>query len=133
MTGAAARPVVVVGSGVVGLAVARSVLSSSYDALAGRDVYVLEHGPSVGAAHNSTSARNSEVVHAGIYYPEGSLKAACCVAGRRALYDYCDSRGVEYKKFGKLVVATHEDQHCALRDSKSALRLQVSSEAMRCS
>ena len=110
----------VVGAGVVGLATARRILldfEMRYQMCSADkppDVIVVEHGPSVGVAANCISSRNSEVVHAGVYYPHGSLKAKCCVQGRRDLYDYCDSRGVVYKKFGKLIVATSKDQHAQL-------------------
>jgi len=90
---------IVVGAGVVGLACARTL------ALAGRDVIVLEAGPSIGW---ETSSRNSEVVHSGIYYSAGSRKATACVEGRRKLYDYCAARSVPYAKLGKLIVATNE-------------------------
>ena len=76
---------VVIGAGVVGLAVARAL------ALAGREVVVLEAADAIGT---ETSSRNSEVIHAGIYYPPGSLKARFCVAGKQALYRYCDERGI---------------------------------------
>jgi L-2-hydroxyglutarate oxidase LhgO len=92
---------VVVGAGVVGLAVARAL------ALAGREVIVLEGADGIGT---ETSSRNSEVIHAGIYYPPGSLKARLCVAGREALYRYCDAHGVPHHRCGKLLVATHERQ-----------------------
>jgi L-2-hydroxyglutarate oxidase LhgO len=87
---------VVIGAGVVGLAVARAL------ALAGREVIVLEAETSFGTI---TSARNSEVIHAGIYYPPGSLRAALCVRGKALLYDYCASHGVAHRRCGKLVVA----------------------------
>ena len=96
---------VVVGAGVVGLAIARAL------ALAGREVLVLE---AAGAIGTETSARNSEVVHAGVYYPPGSLKARLCVEGRRRLYDYCEDHGVPYKRLGKLIVATEEGQQAKL-------------------
>ena len=94
---------VVVGAGVVGLAVARAL------ALAGHEVLVLERNPRIG---EETSSRSSEVVHAGMYYATGSNKARLCVAGRRRLYDFCDSHGVPYRRLGKLIVATDEAQ-CA--------------------
>jgi len=92
---------VVIGAGVIGLSVARRM------ALSGAEVIVLEAAEAVGTG---ASSRNSEIVHAGIYYPFGSLKAACCVHGRRALYAYCDSRGVAYRRCGKFIVATDPGQ-----------------------
>ena len=97
---------VVAGAGVIGLATARAL------ALAGREVLVLEAEDTFGT---QISSRNSEVVHAGIYYPGNSLKAKLCVAGNRSLYAYCDTRGVEYQKTGKLIVATSEGQVDVLR------------------
>ena len=91
----------VVGAGVVGLAIAREL------ALAGREVIVLEAEDAIGT---HTSSRNSEVIHAGIYYPKGSLKARACVAGRHLLYEYCASHGVPHRRCGKLIVATTESQ-----------------------
>jgi len=96
---------VVVGAGVVGLAVARAL------ALAGRETIILEKEMTIGTG---TSSRNSEVIHAGIYYPKGSLKARLCVAGRKALYAYCDAHGVPYRRCGKLIVAIGEEQRGAL-------------------
>lgn len=87
----------VVGAGVIGLAVAREL------ALAGREVIVLEQAEAVGT---ETSSRNSEVIHAGIYYPAGSLKARLCVAGKHLLYRYCAERGIPHARLGKLLVAT---------------------------
>jgi len=95
--------VIVVGAGVVGLAVARAL------ALRGLETLVLERERTIGTG---ISSRNSEVVHAGLYYPSGSLKARLCVAGRGALYDYCAERGVGHRRCGKLIVATSEAQ-CA--------------------
>lgn len=91
----------VVGAGVIGLAVAREL------ARRGRDVVVIERHAAIGM---ETSSRNSEVIHAGLYYPTGSLKARLCVQGRDELYAYCDAKGVPYRRCGKLVVATSDDQ-----------------------
>jgi L-2-hydroxyglutarate oxidase LhgO len=90
---------VVIGAGVVGLAVARNL------AMAGREVVVVERADAIGT---ETSARNSEVIHAGIYYPKGSLKARYCVAGKHALYEYCAAAGVAHRRCGKLIVATSD-------------------------
>ena len=90
---------VVVGAGVVGLAIARSL------ALAGRDVVVLEAEPQIGM---HTSSRNSEVMHAGIYYPEDSLKARLCVQGKEMLYAYCEEHHVGNNRLGKLIVASSD-------------------------
>jgi L-2-hydroxyglutarate oxidase LhgO len=98
---------VVVGAGVVGLAVARGL------AQAGREVLVLEAAATHGAG---ISARNSEVIHAGLYYSPSSLKARLCVAGRRALYAFCAARGVATMACGKLVVATAADEEPLLAD-----------------
>jgi L-2-hydroxyglutarate oxidase LhgO len=95
----------VIGAGVVGLAVARRL------ALAGREVVVLEAADAIGT---ETSSRNSEVIHAGIYYPTGSLKARLCVAGKEALYAYCQARGIPHKRLGKLIVATNEREETGL-------------------
>lgn len=102
---------VVIGAGVIGLAVARAL------ALMGREVVVLERATSFGT---ETSSRNSEVIHAGIYYPQGSLKARFCVAGKHALYAYCAERGVPHKRTGKLIVAAREDQLAKLEGYKAA-------------
>ena len=92
---------VVIGAGVVGLAVARAL------ALAGREVVILESEDAIGT---HTSSRNSEVIHAGIYYPKGSLKARACVQGKELLYEYCVAHGVPHKRTGKLIVATSDAQ-----------------------
>ena len=97
---------VVVGAGVVGLAVARAL------ALQGREVMVLESADAIGTG---TSSRNSEVIHAGIYYPQGSLKARLCVEGKELLYAYCAERGVGHSRCGKLLVATSEAQMAQLQ------------------
>ena len=96
---------VVIGAGVVGLAVGRAL------ALAGREVMVLESENAIGTG---TSSRNSEVIHAGIYYPAGSLKARLCVQGKDMLYAYCAERGVAHQRLGKLIVATSPEQVPAL-------------------
>jgi L-2-hydroxyglutarate oxidase LhgO len=88
---------VVVGAGVIGLAVARRL------AEAGREVIVLEEAEAIGTV---TSSRNSEVIHAGIYYPAGSVMARMCVSGKRALYNYCRDHGIPHRNCGKLIVAT---------------------------
>ncbi len=98
---------IVVGAGVVGLAVARAL------AQAGREVLVIEAADGIGT---ETSSRNSEVIHAGIYYPAGSLMARFCVAGRRALYAYCDDKHVPYANCGKLIVATNAQEDGKLAD-----------------
>lgn len=92
---------VVIGAGVIGLAVAREL------AIAGREVIVVETHPGIG---QETSSRNSEVIHAGIYYPTGSLKAETCVRGRELLYRYCESRGIPFQRPGKLIVACDDAQ-----------------------
>ena len=92
---------VVVGAGVVGLAVARAL------ALAGREVLILDAAEGIGT---ETSSRNSEVIHAGIYYPAGSLMARFCVAGRRMLYALCADKGVPHRNCGKLIVATNAQE-----------------------
>jgi len=97
---------VVIGAGVVGLAVARAL------ALRGREVMVLEAADAIGTG---TSSRNSEVIHAGIYYPQGSLKAQLCVEGKRLLYAYCAERGIGHRRCGKLIVATSEAQVAQLQ------------------
>ena len=96
----------VIGAGVVGLAVARAL------ARAGREVVIVEAAQAI---VTGTSSRNSEVIHAGIYYPQGSRKAALCVAGNRALYAYCAERGVAHRRCGKLIVATAEAQVAELQ------------------
>ena len=98
---------VVVGAGVVGLAVARAL------ALAGREVIVLEAAEGIGT---ETSSRNSEVIHAGIYYPAGSLMARFCVAGRKQLYGYLVEKGVPHSQCGKLIVATNDLEDGKLAD-----------------
>ncbi|WP_112662060.1 NAD(P)/FAD-dependent oxidoreductase [Microvirga flavescens] len=91
--------VLVIGAGVVGLAIARAL------AIRGHAVIVAE---ATGGIGNGISSRNSEVIHGGMYYPAGSLKARHCVTGRRMLYAFCESHGVPYRRCGKLIVATNE-------------------------
>ena len=92
---------VVIGAGIVGLAVARAM------AMAGREVIILESERAIGTG---TSSRNSEVIHGGIYYPPGSLKATLCVEGKHRLYAFCASHGVAHRRCGKLIVATSDRQ-----------------------
>lgn len=121
----------VVGAGVIGLAVARAL------ALAGREVVILESESAIGS---HTSSRNSEVIHAGIYYPPGSLMARFCLAGRTMLYPFCDEHGVAVRRCGKLIVATSEAevdrlQAIAARASENGvddLALLSGAEARRC-
>ena len=103
--------VAIVGAGVVGLAIAREL------ALAGHDTWILEASPAFGTG---ASSRNSEVIHAGIYYPRESLKARLCVAGREKLYAYCESHDVPHRRCGKLIVATSEAQLESLEKVKAA-------------
>ena len=104
----------VIGAGVIGLAVARSL------AVAGHEVLLVDRETAIGT---QTSSRNSEVIHSGIYYPPGSLKARLCVAGRAALYDYCGSHGVDTERLGKLIVATAD------REVAKLLALKANAEA----
>src|SRR4051812_32154564 len=91
--------VVGIGEGEVGLAGARAL------ALAGREVVILEGESAIGM---HTSSRNSEVIHAGIYYAPGSLKAELCVAGKKALYAYCQAHEVDHRRCGKIIVAIRD-------------------------
>jgi L-2-hydroxyglutarate oxidase LhgO len=96
---------VVIGAGVVGLAIARALARS------GHEVLVLERHDRIGS---ETSSRSSEVIHAGLYYPPGSLKAELCVRGRAMLYEFARENGVPVQRYGKLLVATREDETPAL-------------------
>ena len=96
----------VIGAGVVGLAIAREL------AIAGREVIVLEAADAIGT---HTSSRNSEVIHAGLYYSRGSLKARLCASGKWMLYDYCAGHGVPHSNIGKIVVAVTEDEIATLK------------------
>lgn len=102
---------VVVGAGVIGLAIAREL------AIHGKEVIVLEALDAIGT---ETSSRNSEVIHAGIYYPKGSLKAQLCVSGKDALYNFCSQHGVPHKRLGKLIVAVSHEELGALEKVKVA-------------
>lgn len=102
---------IVIGAGVVGLAVGRAL------ARHGLETIVLERANAIGTG---TSSRNSEVVHAGIYYPQGSLKARLCVQGRQQLYAYCAEHGVAVRRCGKLIVATSEAQRPKLEATRRA-------------
>ena len=96
----------VIGAGVVGLAIGRALAAS------GRETVVVEVADGIG---QGISSRNSEVIHSGLYYPPGSAKAVLCTRGRALLYEFCASHGVAHAACGKLVVATHADQHAALQ------------------
>jgi L-2-hydroxyglutarate oxidase LhgO len=102
--------VLVIGAGVVGLAAGRAV------ALAGHDVIVAERAPAIGTG---VSSRNSEVIHAGIYYPTGSARARLCARGRRMLYEFCRSHGVPHRKCGKLIVATNDNELARLQSIRA--------------
>ncbi len=112
---------VVAGAGVVGLAVARAL------ALSGREVLVVERQPAIGM---ETSSRNSEVLHAGLYYPTGSHKARLCVAGRAALVRYCAERGIAHQLCGKLIVAASETQRPQLRQIQAQAHANGCAEVM---
>ncbi|MEB2401420.1 MAG: NAD(P)/FAD-dependent oxidoreductase [Alcaligenaceae bacterium] len=105
---------VVLGAGVVGLAVAREL------ALSGREVLIVEATEAIGTG---TSSRNSEVVHAGIYYPQGSLKARLCVSGKHMLYAYCEERGIPYQRLGKLIVSASPEQSARLDEIAGRAKL----------
>ena len=104
----------VIGAGVIGLAVAREL------ALRGHEVIVLERNNSIA---EETSSRNSEVIHAGIYYPTGSLKAFMCVSGKKLLYQHCKKYHVPYERIGKLIVATASDQFDILKQYQAQARI----------
>ncbi len=101
---------VVIGAGVVGLAIARRLTQ------AGQDVILLEAAAAIGS---ETSSRNSEVIHAGIYYPQNSLKAELCVRGKQMLYAYCESHGVAHRRVGKIIVAARSEEIGALEALKA--------------
>ncbi len=101
---------IVIGAGVVGLAIARKLCQQ------GQEVIIIEGEDQIGS---QTSSRNSEVIHAGIYYPKNSLKAQLCVQGRDLLYAYCESHNIAHSRMGKLIVATSMDQMANLHDIKA--------------
>ena len=105
--------VVVIGAGIVGLAIARGL------ALAGREVIVIEANELIGSG---ISSRNSEVIHAGIYYPAGSRKARLCTAGRELLYRFCAERAIPHRRCGKLIVASRENQVPRLNELRQQAR-----------
>ena len=110
---------VVIGAGVIGLAAARAL------ALAGREVLVLDRADAIGTG---ISSRNSEVIHAGIYYPTDSLKAHLSVRGKALLYDYCERRGVPHRRLGKIIVATAMAQLDVLRGYQRQARANGAGE-----
>lgn len=93
--------IIIIGAGVVGLAIAEKLSAAS------KDIIILERNKNFG---QETSSRNSEIIHAGIYYPAGSLKAGMCLRGRDLLYEFCGKKSVPYKKTGKLIVATEKEE-----------------------
>ena len=111
---------VVIGAGVVGLAVARAIANELANSQSAADVFVLERASSIGT---ETSSRNSEVIHAGIYYPQNSLKAKLCVQGKELLYSYLGQRGLPHKRLGKLIVATNAAQDQMLKAIKEKAEL----------
>jgi L-2-hydroxyglutarate oxidase LhgO len=92
---------VVLGAGVVGLAIGKKISQEGLSCL------VLDSMPTFGSV---TSSRNNEVIHAGIYYPEGSLKSLLCVRGKKLLYEFCEKKSVPYRRCGKLIVSTSPDE-----------------------
>ena len=106
--------VVVIGAGVIGLAVGRALANE------GREVVILEKHDAIGT---ETSSRNSEVIHAGIYYPTGSLKAELCVRGKALLYEHCQEFNVPHERIGKVIVATSKEQFDVLRSYQRQARV----------
>ena len=93
--------IIIVGAGVIGLAIAEKLSSGS------KEVIVIEKHDGFG---REASSRNSEVIHAGLYYPKGSLKASMCVEGNRMLYALCEQKGIQYRKTGKILVAGNDEE-----------------------
>ena len=108
--------ITIIGAGVVGLSVASELGKE------GRDIFLLEKNRSWG---QETSSRNSEVIHAGIYYQPGSVKATACVEGREMLYKLCRSNNIPFKKIGKLIVASEETELASLQElyTKATIRI----------
>jgi L-2-hydroxyglutarate oxidase LhgO len=100
---------VIIGAGVIGLAVARALSATAVAGGGGAEILLLDRAGTVGS---ETSSRNSEVIHAGLYYPSESLKAKLCVRGKQQLYDYCEARAIPFRQCGKLIVAT-QPEHVA--------------------
>jgi len=115
---------VVIGAGVVGLAIAREL------ALAGREVFLIEQHSTIG---QETSSRNSEVIHAGIYYPQGSLKAFHCVRGRDLLYEYCAAHEIAHRQIGKVIVAVTSEETAVLERYLQGARANGAGELERLS
>lgn len=110
--------ITIIGAGVIGLALAQELAHPS------KSVIILEKNGGFG---EETSSRNSEVIHAGIYYPQGSLKAELCVRGKQLLYNYCQEHTIEHKKIGKLIVATSDEELSTLNSiQKKAIANGVS-------
>ena len=105
----------IAGAGVIGLAICKQL--STHPSFAGRSILLLDQENNFG---QHTSSRNSEVIHAGIYYPKGSLKANMCLRGKELLYDYCARRGIGHKRCGKLIVATDKEEIDTLTGVKEA-------------
>jgi L-2-hydroxyglutarate oxidase LhgO len=99
--------IVIIGAGVIGLAIASELAGSKVD----KSILVLEKASSFG---QETSSRNSEVIHGGLYYPAHTLKASLCVEGRKLLYELCAKQDIPYKKTGKLIIATENEELSAL-------------------
>lgn len=122
---------VVIGAGIVGIAVARELSLHR-----NKQPLVVDSGPTFGTR---TSSRNSEVIHAGIYYPANSFKALFCVRGRKLMYKYCEEHGIPHKQIGKLIVATSSSEvpklnnimNCGIENGVEGLKMMEGYEAMR--
>ena len=116
---------IVIGAGVIGLAIARAVVhhNNIEQNESGREVLLMDRATNIGT---ETSSRNSEVIHAGLYYPHNSLKGKLCFTGRQLLYKYCDEHAVPYNRCGKLIVANTQQQLSVLR----SLELQATANGV---